>query len=230
MADLSIEQLVEELSKTRGLDFRGYKRNSLERRLRKRMAELNIGTVQDYADFFHGNRSEINDLLETVLINVTTFFRDPVAWEVLRKEALPLLIDPLQPGGRFRVWCAGCASGEEVYSLAILLSEYLGPWVKLFDIKIYATDPDEQALNVARRGEYPADRLKTVPPPLREKYFQGGSIVRVNRDIRKMAIFGRSNLVGDAPISHVNLLICRNVLIYFDWSSNDRCWNGSVMR
>jgi two-component system, chemotaxis family, CheB/CheR fusion protein len=216
MADLSIEQLVEELSKTRGLDFRGYKRNSLERRLRKRMAELNIPTVQDYADFFHSNRSEINDLLETVLINVTTFFRDPMAWEVLRKEALPLLLDPLQLGGTFRAWCAGCASGEEVYSLAILLSEYLGPRVKLFDIKIYATDPDEQALNVARRGEYPADRLKTVPPPLREKYFQGGSIVRVNRDIRKMAIFGRGNLVGDAPISRVNLLLCRNVLIYFD--------------
>src|SRR5205814_2923634 len=110
----------------------------------------------------------------------------------------------------------GCASGDEVYSLAILIAEYFEGKVAEYDIKIYATDVDENALNAARRGEYPAERLKRVRPEWRAKYFAGQKMLRVVREVRRMVIFGRSDIVHDAPISHVQMLICRNVLIYFD--------------
>ncbi len=215
--DSALLELLDELAKNRRLDFRGYKSTSLERRLRKRMAELKIANYKDYLDYIRHDGSEITPLLQVVLINVTEFFRDPQAWESLRTQALPLLLGGLKPGDTFRAWCAGCASGEEVYSLAILLAEHFGPRLHEYDIKIYASDHDEDALNIARRGEYPKERLQRVNPEWREKYFtKNASLLRVQRDLRRLAIFGRSNLVNDAPISHVNMLICRNVLIYFD--------------
>ncbi len=215
--DEALQELLEDLAKTRGLDFRGYKPASLQRRLRKRMAQLNIGSYRDYIQYFHDSPAEINNLLQVVLINVTEFFRDPPAWEALRQDALALLLDRMKVGDSFRAWCAGCASGEEVYSLAILLAEHFGARLSEYDVKIYATDHDEDALNVARRGEYTVDRIRRVRPEWREKHFTGsGNVVRVQRELRRLAIFGRSNLVSDAPISHVNLLVCRNVLIYFD--------------
>ncbi|HEU5451958.1 MAG TPA: protein-glutamate O-methyltransferase CheR, partial [Terriglobales bacterium] len=217
MTDATLQELLEELAKVRALDFRGYKPASLQRRLRKRIAQLNLGGYREYIEYFRDNAGEINHLLSVVLINVTEFFRDPAAWEVLRREALPQVLNRMQRGGTFRAWCAGCASGEEVYSLAMLVAEHFGPHLGEFDIKLYASDHDEEALAVARRGEYPVERLRRVPPEWQEKYFSGsGSMRRVERELRRLAIFGRSNLVSDAPISHIQLLVCRNVLIYFD--------------
>jgi two-component system CheB/CheR fusion protein len=215
--DASLEDLLQELSAIRALDFRGYKKASLERRLRKRLGQLNIPTYGEYLEYFHSHPGEIDHLLEVVLINVTRFFRDPAAWEALRNEAFPLILKGLKPGDTFRAWCAGCSTGEEVYSTAILLAEEFGPRLKKFEVKIYATDHDEQALNVARRAEYPRERVTLLDPEWRRKYFvESGNTLRLNRDLRRLAIFGSSNLVKDAPISHVKLLICRNVLIYFD--------------
>ena len=218
MADeAALANLLNELAKIRGLDFRGYKPASLQRRLHKRLVQLNIGSYDEYLEHFHKHPDEVNRLLEVVLINVTHFFRDPQAWEALRIEALPLIFATLKPGDSFRAWCAGCATGEEVYSVAMFVAEYFGPRLSEYDIKIYATDHDEDALTVARRGEYKVDAIRRVPPEWRERYFAGsGSLVRVQRDVRRLCIFGRSNLVTDAPISHVHLLVCRNVLIYFD--------------
>src|SRR5690348_2760347 len=214
----NLQELLRELAKVRDLDFRGYKSGSLERRLRKRLGQLSLNTFSEYLEYFRANPEEINQLLSVVLINVTDFFRDPPAWEALRREAFPALFAKIEPGSVFRAWCAGCASGEEVYSLAMLIAEHLGPSLRDIDVKLYATDQDEDALNIARRGEYSLDHLSHVRPEWRHKYFQpfGTTMVRVGRDIRRLAIFGRSNLVSDAPISHVNLLVCRNVLIYFD--------------
>jgi two-component system CheB/CheR fusion protein len=180
------------------------------------MFQLNIGSFAEYSNYIRENPAEINELLNTILINVTEFFRDPPAWEILRHEVLPPLLDRLKPGHSFRVWSAGCASGEEAYSIAILLAEHFGPQIQEYDVKIYATDIDEQALNTGRRGEYSPESLQRVRSEWRAKYFNGKGTLRVNRDIRKLVIFGRSNLGQDAPISHVNLLICRNLLIYFD--------------
>ena len=214
--EVSLRELLQELAEHRAFDFRGYKRTTLERRFRKRMFQLNIGTYAEYAEYIRKNPDEINELLTTLLINVTEFFRDPPAWEILRHEVLPPMLKQLKPGGSFRAWSAGCASGEEAYSIAIILADLLGPRLQEFDLKIYATDIDEEELTTARRGEYSAEALRRLRPEWRERYFHGKGMLRVNREIRRLVIFGRSNLAQDAPISHVDLLLCRNVLIYFD--------------
>jgi two-component system CheB/CheR fusion protein len=215
--DLSLEQLIERLALDRGPDLRGYKPTTLERRIRRRMFQINIGTFDEYLQRIQTDRNESLELLNTVLINVTEFFRDPPAWEMLSLEVLPRLLKNVPPGGSFRAWSAGCASGEEAYSLAILIAELLGPALPEYDVKVYATDIDDDALNVARRGEYPADKLRRIKSSLREKYFTAqGSQLRVARDLRRTVIFGRSNILSDAPISHCHFVMCRNVLIYFD--------------
>jgi two-component system CheB/CheR fusion protein len=216
MSPVSLKELLQQLAEKRNLDLRGYKLTTLERRFRHRMFQLRVGSFEDYADYIRHNPAEVTNLLNTVLINVTQFFRDPQAWDLLAQEILPGLTADLQPGDTFRVWCAGCASGEEAYSLAILLVEHFGDGIKDFDIKVYGTDVDDEALNLARRGKYQEDKLRYVRPEWREKYFVGEKTRRIAREIRRMLIFGRSNLASDAPISHVNLLLCRNVLIYFD--------------
>src|SRR5215475_14217067 len=214
--DIPLKDLLQELAEHRGFDFRGYKKTTLERRFRKRMFQLNIGSYAEYGEYIGKNADEANELLNTILINVTEFFRDPPAWEILRNEILPPLLKPLKSGASFRSWSAGCASGEEAYSIAIILSEFFGPRIAEFDVKIYATDIDDDALTTARRGEYSAEALRRVRPEWRNKYFHGKGMLRVNREIRRLVIFGKSNLGQDAPISHVDLLLCRNVLIYFD--------------
>ena len=214
--EFTFKDLLQELAELRGFDFRGYKRTTLERRFRKRMFQLNQGSYAQYAEYIRKNPDEINTLLNTLLINVTDFFRDPPAWETLQQDILPTIIKHLKPGRTFRVWSAGCASGEEAYSIAIMLAELFGPRISDYDVKIYATDIDEHELTMARRGEYSVEAVRRVRPEWREKYFQGKDPMRVGREIRRLVIFGKSNLRQDAPISHVNLLICRNVLIYFD--------------
>ena len=214
--EVTLRDVLEELAEQRSFDFRGYKKTTLERRFRRRMFQLNLDSYAEYAEYVRKHPDEVNHLLNTILINVTEFFRDPPAWEILRHEVLPSLLKRVKPGHTFRAWSAGCASGEEPYSIAMLLAEYFGSRIQDYDIKIYATDIDEEELNTARRGEYSEEAVRRVRPEWREKYFHGKGMVRVNREIRRLVIFGRSNLAQDAPISHVNLLVCRNLLIYFD--------------
>lgn len=153
---LSLRQLLDELANNRNLDLRGYKTTTLERRIRKRMSEVNTHNYSEYLEKLRQDPTEVDILLNTILINVTEFFRDPPAWEALRANVLADLLRRLKPGDTFRVWCAGCASGEEPYSLALLVSDFLRERLGDYDIKIYATDIDEEALNIARRGEYPS--------------------------------------------------------------------------
>ncbi len=214
--DVNLKELVHILAQERGLDLRGYKPSNLERRFRKRMHQVGVTSYPEYLEKLRNDPPEINELLNTVLINVTEFFRDPQAWDVLRRDVLVPLFASMKPGDPFRAWSAGCASGEEAYSLAMLVADCLGPRITEHDIKIYATDIDEEALQVARRGEYPADHLRLVRPEWRQRYFAGTNRLRIQRELRRMIIFGRSNLVSDAPISHCHLVLCRNVLIYFD--------------
>jgi two-component system CheB/CheR fusion protein len=214
--DVTLRDLLQELAEQRNFDFRGYKKTTLERRFRRRMFQLNVPDYGQYGDYIKKHPEEVNQLLNMILINVTEFFRDPPAWEILRHEIMPSMLKRIKPGHSFRAWSAGCASGEEPYSIAIQLAEHFGPRIQDYDVKIYATDIDDDALNSARRGEYSLEGLRRVRPEWREKYFHGKGLLRVNREIRRLVIFGRSNLGQDAPISHVNLLVCRNVLIYFD--------------
>jgi two-component system CheB/CheR fusion protein len=217
----TIKDLVHELAEERGLDLRGYKFTTLERRVRRRMHQLNLGSYTEYLDYIRGDHNETDKLLDTVLINVTRFFRDVQAWDALAQEVLPALFNNKPPGSSLRVWCAGCATGEEPYSVAILLCELLGTKTKDYEIKIYATDIDQGALNIARRAEYTPESLRGVRPAIKAKYFTGESNFRVSREVRRMVIFGRSNLLIDAPILHVDLLLCRNVLIYFDATAQE---------
>src|SRR5215467_13648143 len=214
--EATLKDLLQELAEQRNFDFRGYKKTTLERRFRRRMFQLNLQDYGQYGDYISRHHDEVNQLLNTILINVTEFFRDPPAWEILRHEVLPSILKRIKPGHSFRAWSAGCASGEEPYSIAILLAEHFGTRIQDYDVKIYATDIDDDALNSARRGEYSLETVRRVRAEWREKYFHGKGLLRVNREIRRLVIFGRSNLGQDAPISHVNLLVCRNLLIYFN--------------
>jgi two-component system CheB/CheR fusion protein len=213
---LKLEEFVHFLAEERDFDLRCYKPTTLERRIRKRMGRLAIPDYEGYIEYIQGDPGETNQLLDTVLINVTEFFRDPGAWDVIGSDILPYLLKRLRTGDSFRAWVAGCSTGEEVYSLAIVVAEHLGSRISEFDIKIYATDVDEAALDVARRGEYPPELLGRVRPEWRHKYFSLAALPRVNRGIRRMLIFGRNDLARDAPISHVQMVLCRNVLIYFN--------------
>ncbi len=214
MKSEQLNKLMEKLHRERAIDFRGYKPSSLERRVTRRLEATGCEDIEAYTKFLSRRPDEYAKLIDSILINVTQFFRDQEAWDVVRDIVLPQILAQKQPGNQIRMWSAGCATGEEAYSLAILLSELLGSRIADYDVRIYATDIDDQALNVARRGEYSDDAVKALPPEWLEKYFTKNGQWVVKRELRRMLIFGVHNLVTDAPISHVDLLACRNVLIY----------------
>jgi two-component system, chemotaxis family, CheB/CheR fusion protein len=213
--DPAFESLLTFLHEERGFDFTGYKRASLARRVQRRMATTGIATFEEYHDHLVLHQAEFAALFDTVLINVTSFFRDPEAWDFLRTELLPDLV--LGTDRPIRCWVAGCASGEEAYTLAIVLAEIVGLDAVRDRVKIYATDVDEDALAHARAASYSAKDLGAVSPELAERYFDqvGGRFV-VRKELRRAVIFGRNDLVKDAPISHVDVLTCRNTLMYFN--------------
>jgi two-component system, chemotaxis family, CheB/CheR fusion protein len=215
--DAKFEPLLDYLRRTRGFDFAGYKRGSLTRRITRRMQMIGLEEVEDYLDFLEVHPEEFTLLFNTILINVTSFFRDPPAWDVLSKEVIPRLLAGKLDEAPIRVWSAGCSSGEEPYCLAIILAEALGEKAFLQRVKIYATDVDEEALNEARHASYSVKDLEPVPKAWREKYFEPFRGQFVFRSIlRRSVIFGRNDLLRDAPISHADLLVCRNTLMYFN--------------
>src|SRR5262249_7888379 len=162
-------------------------------------------------------------LFNTILINVTGFFRDAAAWDFLATEVVPLIIAEKKPSDLIRVWSAGCASGEEAYTLSIILAEALGFESFRQRVKIYATDVDEEALLQARQASYSAKDLQPIPDALRSKYFEfNGQRYVFRPDLRRSVIFGRHDLVQDAPISRLDLLVCRNVLMYFNAETQSR--------
>ncbi|WP_448640292.1 CheR family methyltransferase [Geodermatophilus sp. URMC 63] len=220
-ADPAFESLLVFLRERRGFDFTGYKRPSLVRRVRRRMAEVGITSTADYQDFLEVHPEEFTPLFNTVLINVTSFFRDRPAWEHLRERLLPPLVAAAGP--TIRVWSAGSASGQEAYSLAILLAEALGTEQFRQRVKIYATDVDEEALAQARMAVFTERELAGLTAAQVEEYFQPeGSRFAFRKDLRRSVIFGRNDLVQDAPISHVDLLLCRNTLMYFNAETQSR--------
>ena len=220
--DADFEGLLEFLKEERGFDFTGYKRASLMRRVQRRMAEVGVTSFEGFHDHLMVHPEEFTPLFNTILINVTSFFRDREAWLHLLDEVLPAIL-ARRAGQPIRVWSAGCASGEEAYTLAIVLSEALGAEDFKARVKIYATDVDEEALAVARLAAYSERDLQAVPEEWREKYFrrQGDRYV-FDKELRRSVIFGRNDLVQDAPISHVDVLACRNTLMYFNAETQAR--------
>ena len=222
-ADPMFEALLDYVKRTRGFDFMGYKRATLQRRVLKRVHDLKLRSFGDYMDYLEVHPEEFPILFDTILINVTSFFRDPPAWEYLAGEVIPRLLDRRRDGDPIRAWSAGCASGEEVYTLAILLADAMGPEAFKKGVKIYATDMDEDALSQARAASYSEKNLDRVPEELRKRYFeQVGDRHVFSPDLRRCIIFGRHDLLEDAPISKLDLLVCRNALIYFNAEAQSR--------
>jgi two-component system, chemotaxis family, CheB/CheR fusion protein len=220
-ADRELDGLLEFIRDLRGFDFSTYKPSTLGRRIRKRMQDVGKVGFADYRDLLETDPDEFTQLFNTVLINVTSFFRDPEAWDYLRTDVVPGLLQALE--GEIRVWSAGCSSGEEAYSLAMTFAEVMG--VDGFNdrVKIYATDIDEEALAVARKGIYAKKAMEHVPETLREKYFEpNGMGMAFRSDLRRRVIFGRLDLITDAPISRLDLLCCRNTLMYFNGETQDQ--------
>ncbi|KND26262.1 CheR family methyltransferase [Streptomyces acidiscabies] len=212
-----LEELLVFIREARGFDFTGYKRSTLARRIHKRMTDVGIRSYADYQDLLETNTEEFGALFNTILINVTSFFRDPEAWTLLQREVVPELLTTLDPEQEIRVWSAGCSSGEEAYSMAMMFSEALGIEECLRRVKIYATDVDEEALREARSGLYTAKSLEALSPEVRDKYFeQNGAQFSFRPDLRRRVIFGRHDITRDAPISRLDLLVCRNTLMYFN--------------
>jgi two-component system CheB/CheR fusion protein len=212
-----LEVLLEYVKRTREFDFTGYKRPTLVRRIGKRMSEVGCDTYADYEDYLEVHPDEFVTFFNSILINVTGFFRDPPAWEFVADEIVPRIISGKDPAEPIRVWSAGCASGEEAHTLAMVLGQALGVDAFRNRVKVYATDIDEEALGQARAATYSAKALEAVPEALREQYFETTPRGYTFRsDLRRSLIFGRHDLLQDAPISRLDLLVCRNTLMYFN--------------
>lgn len=211
-------QLLEQLRERSGIDFSTYKPATIVRRLRGRMSAAGDTSISAYAKRLEGDAEEYAKLTSSLLIKVTEFFRDPKVFDHLRDHTLPTLIDEARAHGRpLRLWSAGCATGEEAYSLAITVAEAVGDAAPALDVRIFATDIDTAAISFARRGLYPAAALQNVPDSIRERYFtksDGG--FEVAKALRSLMVFGEHDLGARSPFPRIDLILCRNVLIYFN--------------
>ncbi len=210
-----LRKILDQISRQASIDFRPYKTSTILRRIGRRMAVTHNRTMLEYSEYLRQHPIEIGELVKSFLINVTQFFRDADAFSYLKSDILPKLI--LQVRERvLRLWAAGCASGEEPYSLAMLLTDLLGAELPEWSVKIFATDLDEAAINFARRGLYSENLLKGVPADYRERFFERADHgYRISKTLRQMVIFGQQDLSRSAPFPRIDLVLCRNVLIYF---------------
>ncbi|MBD2041941.1 CheR family methyltransferase [Microcoleus sp. FACHB-672] len=215
--DPALENLLQYLKHSRGIDFTGYKRSSLMRRVNKRIETVGIESYIEYQDYLELHPEEFVHLFNGLLINVTGFFRDRSAWDYIVSNVVPKMIAEKDGGENFRLWSAGCASGEEAYTLAIIMAEAVGFEQFRERVKIFATDIDEEALNQARLGTYCHKEVTGLPKEYLKKYFELiDNRYAFRKDLRRSIIFGRNNLVQDAPISRIDLLTCRNTIMYFN--------------
>jgi two-component system, chemotaxis family, CheB/CheR fusion protein len=217
------EALLLHLKESRGFEFTAYKRATLERRVTKRMATVGIGSYAEYIDYLEVHPEEFAALFNTILINVTSFFRDAPAWEAIAVEVIPRILSGWEADRPIRIWSAGCASGEEAYTIAMLFCEAMGVQQFRDNVKIYATDIDEEDLTIARAAAYSAKQVQAVPSSFRENYFEpSNGRLAFRKDLRRAVIFGRHDLLQDAPISRLDLLVSRNTLMYFNSDAQNR--------
>lgn len=201
----------------KGVDFTYYKRSTIRRRIARRMVLKNISKVEDYLNNLGENEGELDLLFQDILIPVTDFFRDPKAFEFLRQTALPALIKSKTSNESLRIWSVGCSTGQETYSLAILLHEFFELAVQRPKIQIFATDISEVAIMRARTGLYSANDLSTVSPERVEKFFTRTEIgYQINKSIRDICVFAVHNILTNPPFAGIDLVSCRNMLIYMD--------------
>lgn len=208
-------EIVNQLRAMSGVDFGLYKPGTIHRRVIRRMALRKMENTRDYAKVLKQDRAELSQLYQDVLINVTGFFREPVTFDALRTRILPLITKSRNNGESIRVWVPGCATGEEAYSIAICLLEYMRETGKEMPIQIFGTDLSEPALQRARAGIYPETIAVDISPEsLRRFFVRVNSSYQIARSVRDTCIFARQNITKDPPFSKLDLILCRNVLIY----------------
>jgi len=219
----ALREIFTELRVRTGHDFSNYKRPTLLRRIERR---INIHTLPDlpsYVAFMHENGEEVTALLKDLLISVTNFYRDKKAFDIIETEVLPMLLKGRTAEKDLRIWVAGCATGEEAYSLAILCAELTSGFIDGPKVQIFATDIDEAAIAHAREGLYTLNDVADVSPERLRRYFnKEGDTYRIRREIREILMFANHNFLKDPPFSHLDLISCRNVLIYLNHVAQER--------
>lgn len=215
-ADDPMRDLLTLVSGQTNIDFRNYKSATIVRRIGRRMAVTHNGTFRDYEDYIRTHPNEVQELVRAFLIKVTGFFRDPEAFAMLQKDILPLLIEKGKANGHtLRLWSAGCATGEEAYSLALLVADHLGPDFPEWNVKIFATDLASDAIAFARRGLYPENVLEELPSHYRDRFFERiDHGYRIIKALRQAVIFGQQDISRGVPFPRIDLVTCRNLLIY----------------
>lgn len=210
-----LARILSILRKQSGMDFSFYKDGTVFRRIERRMKLHQTETLQDYAQLLLIDPREAASLQKELLIGVTSFFRDPESWEALRRETLPFLFKNAKPGQPLRAWVAGCSTGEEAYTLALCLAAHVEAEGLQQDFKVFATDIDRHAVDIASQGLYPESIAADVPAPLLERYFESRTEgYRIRRAIRESVVFASHNLLQDPPFTNLDLITCRNLLIY----------------
>ena len=205
------------LRRETGHDFSRYKESTLLRRVQRRMQVTYAPTFREYVRLLRHSEKEVEELFKDLLIGVTQFFRDPEAFEALAEKVLPEIFRERPPGTPVRIWVPGCATGEEAYSLAVLLADYIARHQLEQPVQIFGTDIDEAALEHARRGLYSPAVLEQVPLEIWKRYFvRRDKGVEITGAVREMCVFSSQNLIKDPPFSHLDLISCRNVLIYLE--------------
>jgi two-component system CheB/CheR fusion protein len=218
-----LQPVLSQLRRATGVDFTEYKSNTLSRRIRRRMVLAKQKDLAHYERFLRDTPKEMEALYEDILINVTGFFRDPDMFEALKKTVLPPLLENRSREDRFRVWVLGCATGEEAYSLAMIISEVMDSDVGQPPAQIFATDLNQTGIDHARAGIYSEARLQHVSPErLRRFFVKHGGTFQVQKSLRDMCVFSRHNVMADPPFSRMDLISCRNLLIYLEPSLQQR--------
>jgi len=216
-------RILMQLKASTGHDFSLYKKNTIRRRIERRMAQNTIEDADVYARYLKENPKEVQALFKELLINVTSFFRDPEAFAVLEKAILPALCQDKTGDSVFRAWVAGCATGEEAYSIAILLRELMDKSQQEFKVQIYATDLSEAVISFARAGIYPSTIIHDVSPErLRRFFVKEDARYRIKKEIREMVVFATQNIIKDPPFTKLDLLSCRNLMIYLEAELQNR--------
>lgn len=220
--EIDFSNIVQFLKKEIGADFSQYKISTIQRRIEKRMAKFGLVSAREYYHYLEDNPGEFSFLAQEMLVSVTSFFRDTEAFEVLSTH-LEQVISRKQNNEELRIWSAGCATGEEPYSLAFMIAEICSKHSKMLPVKIFATDLDHEALAMARLGVYKQEDVSDLPKEILAKYFdRKDNVYEVKKIIRDMIVFARQDLVQNPPFVKLDMVTCRNVLIYFESSLQNR--------
>ncbi|ARE38361.1 Chemotaxis protein methyltransferase [Rhodovulum sp. P5] len=219
----ALEAIFDTLSDESGIDFRSYKSTTIMRRLGRRMQVRRVGSLRNYLDVLVNSAEELTALRRELLISVTRFFRDEESFKVLEERVIPRIVEGLSRHDTARVWVAGCSTGEEAYSIAMLLHEAFGAHTRTPQIKIFATDVNEDNLQFAAAGTYPSSIAAEVSPERLERFFtQDRETLTVSAELRQSLVFARHDLLADAPFTRMDLVSCRNTLIYFRRDAQER--------